>query len=254
MQEMQIMPLLQVTKPNQHFFFQQATLKDQKIFYLVNSSEEEHLSLSVQLPVSPEDSLVYCQAETGELFNYPHQQGQINLELLPTGSLLLISKALPVDKNYQLPGKTIKKITPNNSWQIKLQPIAGEPVNLTLNELQDISQLESFRHFSGTIIYQADFGLEDKDWQYLDLQETTDSVEVQINDQPAGVRWHRGQLVPVEGLLIKGNNSIQLVVKTTLFNYAHTLKDNAMAMKWVSNANNQDLVPTGLISPLVLRK
>ena len=249
-----IKPLIQVEKADPSFFFNYSTHDNKKVFLLFNSSENDDLKLNLQLPISQNEVLEYWISENGERKSYPHESGKININLLPTGSLLLVTSedsASNLKKYNTIKGEE-QPLKVNNPWNVTLEHFNGDKSTLKLSQLKDLSKIDEYDTFSGTIIYEANFDLDDAKWKYLNLGKTTDAAEIFINDKKAGIRWHEGQLIEVSELLKNGNNSIKLIVKTTLFNYARTLNNNPTAMKWVKNARSNDLVPTGLLSPLTL--
>lgn len=250
-----IKPMIHPERPAASFFFHQSSQDQGKCWLLCNSSETDELKLELQLPLEENESLEYWIAETGQRQLYPHQAGKINLHLLPTGSLLLITStsSLPGLDEFQIPQAGEMILDPTTPWNLTLEHFNGAKSSLELQELTDISEMDGYQSFSGTITYETTIHLDDAPWVYLDLKDTRDAAEIIINGESAGIRWHRGQLINVSKLLGPGKNNIKIILKTTLFNHTRTLENNPMAMKWVNNARSPELVPTGLIVPISLR-
>ena len=58
-------------------------------------------------------------------------------------------------------------------------------------------------------------------------------------------------MLDVSGLLVKGDNLIEVKVTTLMSNYMQTLKDNRNAQRFVLRRNTP-LLPAGLIGPVTL--
>jgi len=79
----------------------------------------------------------------------------------------------------------------------------------------DISEL---RHFSGSLVYRAEFDGPRASTAVLDLGDVREIAEVFVNGKPAGVVWKRPYRVDVSGLVKPGHNEIRVIVTNLWIN------------------------------------
>jgi hypothetical protein len=87
--------------------------------------------------------------------------------------------------------------------------------------------------------------------RFINLGKVADICELTVNGKPCGVRWFGRRIYDISSLLVDGDNTIEVKVTTLMSNYLQTLKDNAVANRFVLRRNTP-LVPAGLIGPVKL--
>ncbi len=140
-------------------------------------------------------------------------------------------------------------------WKVTLtHSQKGWTKELDMPVLKDLKDIDDYKDFCGTAVYKTTLTLHgSRIPRYLNLGKVADIAEVSVNGQPMGVRWFGRRIYDLGGVLHEGENSIEVKVTTLLSNYVATLKDNAVAQRFVLRRNTPP-VPMGLIGPVKLYK
>ena len=67
---------------------------------------------------------------------------------------------------------------------------------------------------------------------YLDLGKQYDVTELEVNGQPAGVKWYGNHLYDITKHVKQGDNYISIKLTTVLGNYTKSLVNNKAAQEW----------------------
>jgi len=79
--------------------------------------------------------------------------------------------------------------------------------------------------------------------------------ELIINGRSAGVKWYGRRIFPLGDFLVKGLNTIEIKVVTSMGNYMKSLTGNPVAQYWTNEKNKiQPLQSMGLIGPVTVYK
>jgi hypothetical protein len=127
---------------------------------------------------------------------------------------------------------------------------------MPFNSLTDFSRHENerIRNFSGKVIYQNEFTLEDPDYDWLDLGDINDFIcEVELNDQRAGLVLYGRRRLAVGPQLRAGRNRLRITYTTTLWNH---VRNSDWAPFWFGNfsRNIPDRTGSGILGPVRLQK
>lgn len=124
----------------------------------------------------------------------------------------------------------------SEGWQVVDGPWTGE-----LPSLSSWTHWEGMDHFSGTVVYERSFELEDPSaWMelLLDLGDAHEFVQLEVNGREAGVRmWKPYVFDLAESGLLSGTNRLRVSVTNSL-----------------ANRYDGKSFPSGLIGPVQLRK
>jgi hypothetical protein len=194
-------------------------------------------------------------AETGERYRIEGDASTIQLDLGPADSRLLVFDKEKKGKPWKpAPVTGANSMAVPGSWSVEFRHIDGSTKQHTMNELKDLKELPDYVHFSGIVIYRAQVTLPDTaKLQWLNLGKVAGVSEVSINGKPAGVQWYGRRICSLAGLLVSGNNTIEVKVTTVMGNYLKTLKDNGVAQYWTNEKRkDQPLQSMGLIGPVTM--
>ena len=106
-----------------------------------------------------------------------------------------------------------------------------------MNNLTDLKEMPDFVHFSGTVIYRNSFRCEGGDGLIVNLGKVYGTSELVINGESCGVLWYGRRIFYPDGLLRDGENTIEVIVTTSMGNYMKSLSDNPVAQYWTNEGN-----------------
>ena len=233
---------------------------DRDIYFVVNSSIEREQRTTMTFParVAAKQAWVW-DAETGERHRIALEEGALELRLAPAEAKFLVFEKNPVEGGEALPAAVLRNARPmtvDGIWDVKAtHHVTGEVKEFRLTELADLHALPFpwLRDFAGTFEYSLTVDVDDpKAYHTLDAGLTHNGVtELEINGEPAGVRWYGERTFDVDGKLRKGENRITIRVTTLLTNYAKARAvdtPTAKRWEWAQRANKE----TGLRGPVTL--
>lgn len=245
---------------NTDLFLSQSYYKYQKmhIFFLVNYSSEKVIETELTFPDSTLHSLntwVWC-AETGERYRLPAlKEGSMRLRLGPAESKLLVFEDSPGEEYFkEIPAESRPGRSLDGKWELTFTHHVNKTVKrYTLDRLVDLNTLPlpEMKHFAGTIDYRTTITIDNpQEISVLDAGTTFNGItELTINDNLVGVKWYGERRFKVDGLLRKGQNTINIRIITTLGNYCKSLTNNLIAQNWTAGQSYQ---PLGLGGPVKL--
>ena len=161
-------------------------------------------------------------------------------------------------ENYPEPEKLIDI---NSPWKVTFdETMLGPSEPVTMNALTDWTEStdERIRYYSGTAIYSNSFFLEKIPGDatiYVDLGRVSIMADVRINGKPAGGVWTNPWRCNITGLVVEGQNSIEVEVVN---NWVNRLIGDSMLQEkdrktWI-NVNpvkpSDPLQQSGLLGPV----
>ena len=150
-------------------------------------------------------------------------------------------------------------------WTVNFTPGRGAPEQIELPVLQSLSdhENEGIKYFSGTATYHSSFELTSinrDDKLFLDLGGVANLAEVSINGKNTGVLWKPPFIVEVSDVVNQGRNELSIAVTNTWHNRiigdSRLPEDSRITWLLFNDARlgpEEDLIPAGLIGPVVLR-
>jgi hypothetical protein len=259
--EYQIKPYLNIEKPDLYVYQNRYQADDgSEMLFLINS----HIHNSHQTKVTFSSEMTrgkygwIWNAETGERFRISlSKDNSIDLDMGPAESLIFI-----FDKNKNgiawnpLPVKGSYEKTINTGWKADLRHCHdGTVKSISIDILQDLKDVEEFKSFAGTITYSNTINVDDPENLIINLGKVYGISELKINGKKCSTKWYGRRIDSIGKYLVKGSNTIEILVVTSMGNYMKSLTDNPIAQYWTNEKNKiQPLQPTGLIGPVTIYK
>ncbi len=233
---------------------------DGRSLYLL-TNESKYVSIETTSRLEGTVYAVMYDAMENRLYDtqYRHESGFtfINIHLEPYESIFIVVCKDDEYRSYYDGNKLFRRLYKTDAKQVK--EIDGK-WNVSICEAQEypaFNQTESVRglgnisipglmpEFSGTIRYQIDFNIDKPEAGriiLLDLGEAYETVQVVINGTEAGVKICPPYLVEITGMIIEGDNLLQVDVTNTLVRkYGDNIFDRSMPQE-----------PSGLLGPVRL--
>jgi len=193
---------------------------------------------------------------TGDRFILPDQdRGKLNIRLQVLESMLIVLEETNkgVQKEQIYPDEN-SGLSIGEKWQLDFHPVGDENFSISTGRLFEYGSHEDPRiaTFAGRVSYQTTFELKETGWAFLDMGIEKHVTEVKLNGEKLGVKWwgrHLYHFAP--GILIEGENQLEIIYTTTLANYANSLSGNEVARRWIK-LDKPD--PTGLTGDIRLMK
>lgn len=255
LESLSVQPDVQISNIDERLFLYQATWKEQPVFFFSNQHRDKTLTFTADFPIANGRTPWRWDAETGERTVYEHDGSQLNIQLGPLESLLLVFSEEEGQITAETPPRPSDGTDLSDGWEAEFQPVSGKPFSRTLEKLTDIARLPGLESFAGTIIYRRRF--EGEEAILLDLGTVAETAEVTLNGQNLGVKWWGERVFDVTGAVKSGPNELEIKVTTLLWNYcnAQSMEENPMAKGWANRNRNKDDKPLrcGLIGPVILR-
>ena len=244
-----ITPDVIIEKPHKDVFQLRKTKDGKDIFFFVNTNRKHNRSFRAVFPTSRKTPWIW-DAETGtrEVFPFTGNKNVLDIELSPLQSLLLVFEPTLTGKPDKM--KSTEKATVVHRievpWTVRFEHANGEIIfERTINKLEDFGASDDpqLNTFAGVITYATSFDSDIIDGK-LQLGEPNRGVtEVYINGKSAGINWYGSPVFDLKGLLVKGQNKMEIKYITVLSNYCRSLKDNPAACQW---ACKYQAIPCGL--------
>ena len=157
-------------------------------------------------------------------------------------------------------------VTVRGPWQLvwRDQQDSQQVHRVELPELRCWTELESLRHYSGTVAYETKFVLPagTTAWQ-LDLAVLHESADISINGKPAGCIWTAPYTLDVGPYCRSGENTLRVEVTNLTANRMIALEQSGVRLKdrhfFVDydyrpfDPTGWELLPSGLLGPVTLR-
>lgn len=168
----------------------------------------------------------------------------VNLNLYPYESIIVLESPEKLEGNDQ-PLQLLSEI--NGQWRTSFASSKAYPaftMEKTIDSLQDISRMEGYETFSGTVRYEVEFDISEKVNQaIIDLGRVYEVAEVSVNGKSLGVKINPPYIFAACEALKEGKN--ELVIEVTN-NLGKQMQD------YLSQYMIQE--PTGLLGPVRLFK
>lgn len=120
-----------------------------------------------------------------------------------------------------------------------------------IGTLKDLKEMPGYVNFSGTIIYRNTFFCHETTGVTINLGKVYGTSELIINGRSCGVKWYGRRIYSASRYLHRGENTLEIIVTTSMGNYMKSLTDNPIAQYWTNAGNkNQPLQSMGLIGPV----
>jgi hypothetical protein len=192
--------------------------------------------------------------ESGNRFRVNLSAGNsIGLDLGPAESLLFVfdrERKGPAWRPLTVSGINEGEIT--GVWSVELRHCHdGSVSELMMDKLSDLKDIPALAHFSGTVIYRNIIRCKESQGLMLNLGKVYGTTELKVNGRSCGVRWYGRRIFSIGEYVIRGNNSIEITVTTSMGNYMKSLIDNPIAQYWTNAGNKiQPLQSMGMIGPV----
>lgn len=241
---------------------------DNDVFFICNCHryDEKEVTLSFDQSCSENGKKLFLwNAESGEKYVVPNisNDGSYVVELIlpPATSNLLVFEYV-ADNQYDMCDVNVQRnlVADNLSgWNVRFN---HSRENVAYNDyfdtLFDVSCMDKYRDFTGTIVYTKAISLVGDEDLFIDLGLVEGVSELYVtnvkqkNPYKVGVRWYGKHCYEIPAdVLIDGDNVIEIHVVTTLGNYAKSLTDNPVAQYWTNKGSkNQPTQPMGLMGPV----
>ncbi|MBK1897356.1 glycosyl hydrolase [Chryseobacterium paridis] len=250
-------PYLKIKEPKTFITQVRYQTNRAELFMLTNSSSKHSVLLDITFD---KDILKNKQpwlwdAVTGKRFKLDMMEGRLYIDLGPADSKLIVfdhDKKGNIWKASPLNGNNAKEL--EGTWDVEFRHYDGTIKKEELSKLIDLKEMPVYANFAGTAVYRNTFQLKEGDKMgYINLGNVYGICEIRINGVEAGTQWYGRRIYPLEGLVRKGNNEIEIKVVTVMVNYMKTLKDNVVAQYWTNQKKKeQPLQSMGLVGPVTI--
>lgn len=248
-------PGVKISNPDERLYIYQTKNNENQnpVFFFSNQNRGK----SIAFDATFENNKFYpwkWDAETGEKQLYSLNTKNVAIHLNPLESLLLVfsdERGEIIQKTKQV-GTT--KLNLNKNWQAEFFPVEGDSFVLEIEELNNLANNPETETFGGKIIYRKNFTAENV--SQLKLGKVADTAEVILNGKNLGVKYWGKREFDISETLIKGENKLEIIVTTLLWNYCNSfsMEENPMAKGWAqSNRKKENKpLPLGLLGPVEL--
>lgn len=230
--------------------------KDTEMILFINSN----MNVSYEITITPSPEIIsgkqawIWDAETGDRYRL-RGADKMTLDLGPADLKLLVfdkEKKGPIYKPVKTGEDHGIKLT--NPWSVIGQHIDGTIIKKEMDLLKDLKEIPEWVNFCGSIIYRANFMVDDKTKiEWLNLGKAFGVSELFVNGENAGTRWYGRRIYPVSTFIKNENNIIEIKIVTTMGNYLKSLTDNRVAQYWTNEGRTiQPLQSMGLVGPVTI--
>src|SRR4030095_7621493 len=252
-----INPYVRIDSPNPFLSQVRYQAKETEILIFINSNTNDNYEIQI-IPsadmVSGKQAWIWDPA-MGERYTLTTNAGSIKLDMGPADLKLLV---FDKEKNSSLHRSTRKgneqSIEIGNPWYVTGNHIDGRTIKREMNILKDLKEIPEWVSFCGSLIYRANFELNDKNKiEWVSLGKVFGVSEVLINGENAGTKWYGKRIYRIGKFLKNGNNNIEVRLTTTVGNYLKGLADNPIAQLWTNEGRaNQPLQSMGMLGPVTI--
>lgn len=248
-----IKPGVNISNPDERLFIYQAENNKNPVFFFSNQNRDTSLTFDAKF----EKNKLYpwkWDAETGEKSLYALNKKNIPITLKPLESLLLVfsNEKSKIRTTSQATNSEIKYL--NENWEAEFFPVEGESFKKRILKLGDIAKMSGTENFAGKIIYRKKF--KSGRVSLLNLGRVAETAEVILNGKNLGVKYWGERSFDISDFLAEGENSLEIIVTTLLWNYCNSLsmEENPMAKLWATRNRIKDNkpLPCGLLGPVKL--
>lgn len=253
-----INPYVKIKEVKRHITQMRYQNKRMELFFFINSSNKHDYVLDASFDKKTIEGKQpwLWDAVTGERFRMSLDDNSLRIKMGPADSKLIVfsdektngKEWHPVPQEGRA-GAT-KKI--NSQWKVAFKYINGRTRTTEMKVLHDLKEGSDYVHFGGTVTYKTTFDIEKIDlYRFLNLGKVYGISEVSVNGKPLETKWYGHRIYPIEGLLHKGTNTLEVKVTTVMGNYMKSLLDNEIAQYWTNKGRkDQPLHSMGLAGPV----
>jgi len=252
-----IAPYAEIDSPNPFLSQVRYQADDMEIFIFINSSLDDDHEITITPSNQIADSRLawLWDPETGERSRLIKNMNSIKLDMGPANLKVVVFDKEKGGSLYKPPKMVAgKSIELTNPWSLTGNHIDGRKIKWDVNVLRDLKEVPEWVNFCGTLIYNANFELSDKNKiEWINLGKVFGVSELLINGQHAGTKWYGKRIYQIGKFLKPGKNSIEVHVTTTMGNYLKSLTDNPIAQVWTNEGRaNQLLQSVGIEGPVTI--
>lgn len=248
LQKMKIDTDVKIEAPDKNIFQIKTTEGEKDIYFFTNTNLTKKATINTVFPTGKKTPWVWNPEDgTRKVFPYEKNKNELLITLQPLQSLLLVfDTELKGEPDLSLKKEIGSKVlTIEGPWLLKFNHMNGTSFERKFEKLTKFTPTDDnqLNTFAGTVTYSTTFNSNGTgDWLKFD-KANKGVTEVYINGKLAGVKWYGELLYPLDSLLVKGENKLEIKYTTVLRNYCSSLKDNPMAARWINEA-----APKGPIS------
>jgi hypothetical protein len=256
-----IEPYLKIERPDP-FVYQNRYQADDgsEIIFLVHShihnSHKTRIIFSKEIATGK--SCHQWDPETGNRYNVSLSgDNSLDLDMGPASSFIFVfERKISLPEWKPLPLKGQDEILLQNGWTAEfIHCHDGLVKNVDIDALRDLKDLPDFVNFAGAVIYRNKITADQTENMYINLGKVWGVSELIINGRSAGVKWYGRRIFPLGDFLVKGLNTIEIKVVTSMGNYMKSLTGNPVAQYWTNEKNKvQPLQSMGLLGPVTVYK
>ena len=252
-----IEPYLKIEKPDPYVYQNRYRVDDgSEIVLLVNShihnSHRTRISFSKEITSGKKCHL--WDPETGNRYGVALTDGNlVDLDMGPASSFIFVfEKKLDCPEWKQLPSSRSDEIILQTGWTAEfIHCHDGSIKKVDLDSLRDLKDNPDFVSFAGTVIYRNTLTADLPENTFINLGKVWGVSELIINGKSAGIKWYGRRIFTAGDFLVKGINTIEIKVVTSMGNYMKSLTGNPIAQYWTNEKNKiQPLQSMGLIGPV----
>jgi hypothetical protein len=253
---------LQIANPDPYVYQNRYRTDDEsEIVFIINS----HIHNSHQTRITFSQETVtgkHCfswDPETGNRYLVSlTDNNSLDLDMGPASSFFFVFEKRKIDcpEWKQLAVSGTEEIALQNGWSVEfIHCHDGSIKNLNIDTLKDLKEMPDVVNFAGTVIYRNKINIDKPECTLINLGKVWGVSELTINGKSAGVKWYGRRIFSIGGMLIRGINTVEIKVVTSMGNYMKSLTDNPVAQYWTNEKNKvQPLQSMGLIGPVTMYK
>jgi hypothetical protein len=245
-QQCGVKPYMEIDRPSPCVSQIRHRAGSKDIYFIVNYSASERIGIRVRFPDARGTAWIW-DAETGNRFIYPAEQGNIlNIDLPPATSRLIVFDEYDTGEAQPAAPEEKQGLELTGGWKIRMQHINGSVEERELPSLFDLSEDETARSFAGQLIYEKQLE-SDAGYNWLDLGKVHGVSEATLNGEDLGCKWYGRHLYRIpEHLAATKGKTLQVKITTTVGNYLKSSPDNETGQRWT---RRQEWQPTGMLGP-----
>jgi hypothetical protein len=241
---------VEIDSPNKAVYQIHKKAGEKDIWFFVNSSRVKTSAFKAVFPTGEKTPWIWNPEDgTRSVFPFGENRNELNLELTPLQSLLLV-----FEPGISEPGKPLKKpgekiLTIEGPWEATFKHVNGQTFTRSFQKLEQFgtSPDAQLNTFAGTVTYKTTFSLNQSP-KWLQLENVHKGVtEVFLNGKKTGTNWYGKPVFNIENAVKNGENLLEIKVTTVLSNYVMSLENNLTAKRWTRGYTNIPVGPEGVI-------
>lgn len=252
-------PYVKIERPQRYITQVRYQMPGSEVFFFINSSDSYDYTLEATFDqrITNGNRPWLWDAVTGERFKLQMDHNKLSLLLGPATSAIIVFNKDKAGGDYFQPAAIAggdTTIRPDSLWEIQLQHYDGQVENIQMEILKDLKEIPQYAHFAGTIRYKNMFTVDKPEQiKFLNLGKVYGISMVSVNGKSIGTKWYGHRIYPVNNLIRKGKNTVEIWVVTVLLNYMKTLTENKIAQYWTNEgAKDQPLQSLGIEGPVTM--